>query len=44
MGNVITIARTPVATFENEVSKIIHWNFQTILLVSLTNAIAETSN
>lgn len=35
MGNAITIARTPVATFEKEVSKFIHWNFQAMLLVSL---------
>lgn len=35
MGKTITIARTPVATFEKEVSKFIHWNFQAILLVSL---------
>lgn len=35
MRKTITKARTPVATFEKEVSKFIHWNFQAILLVSL---------
>lgn len=44
MGSAITIARTPVATFEKEVIKFIHWNFQAILLVSLANAIADTTN